>query len=114
MLELSKLVDGQQAKELDRMCEQYNDASVIITDNSKLKTQAGDFIKSVCCELDTVYETSNYVVTMGHTGARESVDVKVVKEVAPELYDLLKAKGLIKKTDNSLKLNSVKSKGKRV
>ena len=114
MLELSKLIDGQQAKELDRMCEQYNDASCIITDNEKLKKQASNFIKSVCSELDTVYETSNYVVTMGHTGSRESVDLKVVKEVAPEIYDLLKAKKLIKNTENTLKLGSVKSKGKRV
>ena len=114
MLELSKLIDGTQAKELDRMCEQYNDASVIITDNTKLKTEAGNFIKSICDEMDTVYETSNYVVTMGHTGSRESVDLKVVKEVAPEIYDLLKAKNLIKNTDNALKLGSVKSKGKRV
>ena len=114
MLENSKLIDGQQAKELDRMCEQYNDASVIITDNTKLKTEAGNFIKSVCSELDTVYETGNYVVTMGHTGSRESVDLKVVREVAPEIYDLLKAKNLIKVTDNALKLGSVKSKGKRV
>ena len=114
MLETSKLIDGTQARELDRMCEQYNDASVIITDNSKLKTEAGDFIKSVCDEMDTIYETSNYVVTMGHTGARESVDLKVVKEVAPELYDLLKAKKLIKNTESTLKLGSIKSKGKRV
>ena len=35
MLETSKLIDGTQAKELDKMCEQYNDASCIISDNEK-------------------------------------------------------------------------------
>ena len=114
MLENSKLIDGQQAKELDKMCEQYNDASCIISDNEKLKKQAGSFIKSVCDEMDTVYETSNYVVTMGHTGERESVDLKTIKAEYPEMYAFMQEKGLIKVTENTLRLGSVKGKGKRV
>ena len=114
MLELSKLVDGQQAKELDRMCEQYNDASSIISDNTKLKSQAADYIKSVCAELDTVYETSNYIVTMGHTGERETVDLKQIKAEYPEMYNFMLEKDLIKVSENTLKLGSIKRKGKRV
>ena len=114
MLETSKLIDGVQAKELDRMCEQYNDAACIIKDNEQLKKQAGDFIKKVCDELDTVYETSAYVVTMGHTGSRESVDLKQIKAEYPEIYAFMQEKKLIKITDNTLKLGSIKRKGKRV
>ena len=114
MLETSKLIDGTQAKELDKMCEQYNDASCIISDNEKLKKQASNFIKSVCDELDAVYETSNYIVTMGHTGERESVDLKQIKAEYPEMYAFMQEKKLIKVTDNTLKLGSIKRKGKRV
>lgn len=114
MLETSKLIDGTQAKELDKMCEQYNDANAIIADNEKLKKQASNFIKSVCDELDTVYETSNYIVTMGHTGERETVDLKQIKAEYPEMYNFMLEKDLIKISENTLKLGSIKRKGKRV
>lgn len=112
MLETTKDIEGKQAKELENACKQYLDACTIIKDQEKVKKSADAFIKSVCTEIGEEYATNNFVISMSHTGARETVDLRAIKKADIELYILLKEKGYVKVSKDSLKIGSVTPKFK--
>lgn len=86
MLNNSKLVDGQQGKELTKAIKDYTDASAVISDAEKTKKASAKVIKEVCTEVGT-YETLDAVVTMNLRQGGMKFNEELFKTEHPDLYE---------------------------
>ena len=109
MLENSKLVDGQDAKELNRACKEYNKVTSEIKDLETTKKKNAEVIKKYC-NIGAVHETTEYIVTMAHVEGRVTISASEVEKKAPELFRQLLALDLVKVGDSYLQIKSIKHK----
>ena len=106
MLNNSVLVDGKDAKELNKACETYNEISEQIKDLDKSKKQANEIIKNYCTDKGT-FETTSYIVKMQYVDGNVTISAREVEQKAPELFKQLLALDLVKIGNGYLKLGSI-------
>lgn len=104
MLENSTLINGAQAKELDKLFAEYNDLAIKIKDLTTTRDSIVKRIKELCSE-SGVYETLDYVLTMAEVAGRVSVDSKVLKEKYPNIFEECS-----KVSNGYLQISSIKQK----
>ena len=106
MLDNSILIDGKDAKELNKACQQYNEVNEQIKDLDKSKKQANEVIKGFCTEKGT-FETTEYIIKMQAVEGNVTISAKEVEQKAPDLFKQLIALDLVKVGKGYLKLGSI-------
>ena len=106
MLNNSILIDGKDAKELNKACQQYNEVNEQIKDLDKSKKQANEVIKGYCPEKGT-FETTEYIIKMQAVEGNVTISAKEVESKAPDLFKQLVELDLVKIGKGYLKLGSV-------
>lgn len=106
MLDNSILVDGKDAKELNKACQKYNEVSEQIKDLDKSKKQANEVIKGYCTEKGT-FETTEYIIKMQAVEGNVTISAKEVEQKAPDLFKQLVELDLVKVGKGYLKLGSI-------
>ena len=112
MLENSNLIEGQQAKELDKLLTDYQ---AIVAQLNDLDTTKKNILKRIF-ELAKVgtNETSKFVFNVCLQAGRQSLSIKSLQESAPDLFGKVSALGLISVGENFKTVRSIKLKGDRV
>lgn len=112
MLENSNLISGTQAKELDKLLQEYTDLTSQLTD---LETSKKNVLARIF-ELAPVglNETSKYTFKVLEQAGRQSISVKNLSEQAPDLFGKISGLGLVSIGEDFKTLRSVKVKGDRV
>ena len=106
MLNNSILIDGKDAKELNKACKEYNEVSEAIKDLDKSKKQANEIIKGYCTDQGT-FETTEYIIKMQAFEGNVTISAKEVQKKAPDLFVRLVELDLVKIGKGYLKLGSV-------
>ena len=111
MLENSNLVEGKNAKELDRLIQEYQDITVKLADLDKSKKQVLEKIFELA-QVGT-NETGKFVFNVCENAGRESLSLKSLKEQAPELFKRISGMGLVSIGNSYLTVRGIKLKGDR-
>ena len=111
MLENSNLVEGKDAKELDRLIAEYQDITAKLADLDTSKKQ----VLTRIFELAQVgtNETGKFVFNVCENAGRESLSLKSLKEQAPELFKRISGMGLVSIGNSYLTVRGIKLKGDR-
>ena len=112
MLENSNLIEGKDAKELDKLLQEYND---ITTQLSDLETSKKNVLARIF-ELAPVglNETSKYTFKVIEQAGRQSISIKNLSEQAPDLFGKISGLGFVNVGEDFKTLRSIKLKGERV
>ena len=112
MLENSHLIEGKQAKELDKLLIDYQAVTAQLTD---LDTTKKSILKRIfkLAKVGT-NETSKFVFKVCLQAGRQSLSIKNLQETAPDLFGKVSALGLINIGENFKTVRSIKLKGDRV
>ena len=112
MLENSNLIDGTQAKELNRLLAEYQDITAKLAD---LDTTKKEVLKRIF-ELSQIgiNETNKFVFNVVDNKGRESISLKSLREDYPELFRKVSGVGLISIGENYKTVRGIKLKGDRV
>lgn len=112
MLENSNLIEGQEAKELDKLLTDYQ---AVVAQLNDLDTTKKNILKRIF-ELATVgvNETGKFVFNVSEVAGRKSISVKSLQEQAPELFSKVSGLGLVSIGENYLTVRGIKLKGDRV
>ena len=112
MLENSNLIEGQQARELDKLLTDYQ---AVVAQLNDLDTTKKNILKRIfeLAEVGT-NETSKFVFNVCLQAGRQSLSIKSLQESAPDLFGKVSALGLISVGENFKTVRSIKLKGDRV
>lgn len=111
VLENSKAIEGEKAKEVNKLLEEYQDITTRLSDldASKKKVLARLYELSII----GVNETTKYSYKVLEQAGRQSISVKALKETEPEIFNTLESKGLVTQGESFKKISSIKLKGSR-
>lgn len=111
VLENSKAIEGEKAKEVNKLLEEYQDITTRLSDldASKKKVLARLYELSIV----GVNETTKYSYKVLEQAGRQSISVKALKETEPEIFNTLESKGLVTQGESFKKISSIKLKGSR-
>ena len=111
MLENSNLIEGKQAKELDKLLTDYQ---AVVAQLNDLDTTKKNILKRIfeLAEVGT-NETSKFVYSKGLVNGRQSISVKSLQEQAPDLYGKISGLGLISVGQDYYVIRGIKLKGER-
>ena len=112
MLENSNLIDGTQAKELNKLLTEYQGIIVKLAD---LDTTKKEVLKRIF-ELSQIgiNETNKFVFNVVNNTGRESISLKSLREDYPDLFKKVSGAGLISIGENYKTVRGIKLKGDRV
>lgn len=112
MLENSNLIDGTQAKELNKLLTEYQGITAKLTD---LDTTKKEVLKRIF-ELSQIgiNETNKFVFNVVNNTGRESISLKSLREDYPDLFKKVSGAGLISIGENYKTIRGIKLKGDRV
>lgn len=112
MLENSNLIEGKNAKELEKLLVEYQSITAQLADLDKSKKQVLERIFELA-QVGT-NETSKFVFNIVENAGRESLSLKSLKEQAPELFKKISGMGLVSIGNSYLTVRGIKLKGDRV
>lgn len=112
MLENSNLIEGQNAKRVNKLLEEYQDITAKLTDLDTSK-------KAVLSELFDltqvgVNETGKFTFKICEQAGNKTISVKNLQETAPDLFGKVSALGLVNVGKSFKTVRSIKLKGERV
>ena len=112
MLDNSNLIDGQQAKELNKLLTDYQS---VVSKLNDLDATKKDILKRIF-ELSQIgiNETNKFVFNVVDNKGRESISLKSLREDYPELFRKVSGVGLISIGENYKTVRGIKLKGDRV
>lgn len=113
MLENSNLIEGTQAKELNKLLTEYQDITAKLAD---LDTTKKEVLKRIF-ELSQIgiNETNKFVFNVVDNKGRVSVAVSKLKDRAPELWEKVRqTMGVVSIGENYKTVRGIKLKGDRV
>lgn len=111
MLENSNLIEGEKAKEVDRLLKEYQDVTAKLSD---LETTKKATLKRLF-ELASVgvNETGKFVFNVSQVAGRKSIFIKSLQEQAPDLFSRISGLGLVSIGEDYLTVRGIKLKGDR-
>ena len=112
MLENSNLIEGAQAKELNKLLQEYTDLTAKLADLDKSKKQVLEQIFALA-QVGT-NETNKFIFNVINNKGRESLSLKTLREDYPDLFKRVSGAGLITLGNDYLTLRGIKLKGDRV
>ena len=112
MLENSNLIEGQNARRVNKLLEEYQDITAKLSDLDTSK-------KAVLSELFDltqvgVNETGKFTFKICEQAGNKTISVKSLEETAPDLFGKVSALGLINIGKSFKTVRSIKLKGERV
>ena len=112
MLENSNLIEGKQAKELNKLLTDYQAVTAQLDDLDATKK---NILKRIF-ELAPigVNETNLFTFKVIEQAGRQSLSLKSLQESAPDIFGKVSALGLISVGENFKTVRSIKLKGDRV
>lgn len=112
MLEHSNLIEGQKAREVNKLIAEYEDITAKLADLDKSKKE----VLTKLFELAEVgtNETNKFIFNVVNNSGRATISVKNLSEQAPDLFGKVSALGLISVGENFKTVRSIKLKGDRV
>jgi hypothetical protein len=112
MLENSNLIEGKQAKELNKLLTDYQ---AVVAQLDDLDTTKKNILKRIF-ELAPVgvNETNLFTFKVIEQAGRQSLSLKNLQESAPDLFGKVSALGLISVGEGYKVVRSIKLKGDRV
>ena len=112
MLENSNLIEGKQAKELNKLLTDYQ---AVVAQLDDLDTTKKNILRRIF-ELAPVgvNETNLFTFKVIEQAGRQSLSLKSLQESAPDIFGKVSALGLISVGENFKTVRSIKLKGDRV
>lgn len=89
MLENTSIFETAENKELDTLLKKYSDLKLQIQDLTTTQKQCADRIKELCNRKGGKYETLNFVFSLTESAGKSSIDVPLLKECYPKIWELL-------------------------
>lgn len=103
-------LDGQKAKDTDKLLKEYQDLIIQYKDiEARKKEVLAEIIK---LSKVGVNETNKFVFKISEIAGKETISVNKLKENEPSIYTVLRQKNLVSMGDNYLKITSIKPKTK--
>ena len=112
MLENSNLIEGKDAKELDKLITDYQAVTAQLNDLDTTKKKLLERI----FELTTVgvNETGKFTFKINEQAGNQTISVVKLRESAPDIFGKVSALGLVNIGKSFKTLRSIKLKGDRV
>ena len=111
MLENSNLIQGSNAKLVNKLLKEYQDITIKLSDLDKSKRLVLEQLFKLA-EVG-VNETSGYAFNVVLNKGRETINVKNLSEQAPKIYNAVKKQNLINISEPYKTIRSIREKGKR-
>ena len=112
MLENSFLLEGLEAKEIDKLLQEYNDVTTKLKD---LETTKKSILARVFEIANVgVNETSKFTFNICEQAGKKSISVNDLMKQAPDLFGKISSLGLVSVGKSFKTLKSVKVKGNRI
>ena len=111
MLENSNLIEGQNAKEVNRLVAEYQDITAKLQDLEKTKKETLAKLFELT-EIGT-NETNKFVFNVVDNNGRQTISIKTLTEKAPELFNLIETQGFVNVGENFKTIRGIKLKGQR-
>ena len=112
MLEHSNLIEGNNAKEVNKLLAEYQDITAKLADLDKSKKEVLTKLFELA-ELGT-NETNKFIFNVVNNSGRKSISVKNLSEQAPDLFGKISGLGLVSIGEDYLTVRGIKLKGERV
>ena len=106
--ENSTRLDGQKAKEVEKLIKEYQDIKIQLQDLEALKKEVTARIFEIANI--GINETNNLVFKVNENEGRETIPCSKVKENEPSIYNMLKEKNLVNKGESYKTITGIKVK----
>ena len=112
MLENSNLIEGQKAKEVNKLVADYQDITAKLSDLEKTKKET----LAKLFELTEVgtNETNKFVFNVVNNSGRQTISIKTLTDKDPELFEFINKQGYVNIGECFKTIRGIKLKGDRV